>query len=225
MLPQAGTAASRMAGCALMPRSSRSSATPWVSYAVSPATMAKGKEHFQTRGGGRTRAASAPAGRQGSHRPSRHLARADRPPPCAPADQYPRAGPTPRADAAPTQWASHRLRSAVGRLPRSRPACPPVQHVGPLWGPRPARGGREELRRRPLVTTGLVDELPDVAGLHERWGEGRPALRLLTRPGGPRPADRGSGDRSESVQQAMLFGQLGPAVRRCLNAQLREDDK
>lgn len=40
-------------------------------------------------------------------------------------------------------------------------------------------GGRVVLARRLLVTTGVVAELPDVAGLRERWGARRAALSVL----------------------------------------------
>ena len=48
-------------------------------------------------------------------------------------------------------------------------------------------GGRRVGARRILVTGGVVDELPDVPGLAERWGMRRAALPRLPRLGGARP--------------------------------------
>ena len=47
--------------------------------------------------------------------------------------------------------------------------------------------------RRLVVTTGLVDRLPDIEGVAERWGIRCPALPVLPRLGGSRPGHRGAG--------------------------------
>ena len=74
--------------------------------------------------------------------------------------------------------------------------------------------GREVAARRLLVTTGLVDELPDVPGLRRAVGPRRAALPVLPRVGGPRPGDRRScGAGRCRVHQALLFRQLSDDVR------------
>src|SRR5262249_21338110 len=73
-------------------------------------------------------------------------------------------------------------------------------------------GGRAVLARRLLVTTGLVDELPDIPGLAARWG--RDVVHC--------PYCHGWEVRDQiigvlasgpmAVHQALLFGQLSPDV-------------
>ena len=78
--------------------------------------------------------------------------------------------------------------------------------------------------RRLLVTTGLVDELPDVPGLRDRWGHdvvhcpychgwevrGQPIAVLASNP--------------MAAHQAMLFSQLSDDVTLLLNGQLPPDE-
>jgi thioredoxin reductase len=69
-------------------------------------------------------------------------------------------------------------------------------------------GGREVLARRLLIATGLVDELPDVPGLRERWGHD-----VLHCPycHGWEVRDKAIGvlaTGARSVHQALLFRQL-----------------
>lgn len=56
--------------------------------------------------------------------------------------------------------------------------------------------GRTTRARRLLVTTGLVDELPQVPWPRRTVGARRTALSLLPRVGGPRPGDRRAVDRT-----------------------------
>ncbi|WP_326745863.1 NAD(P)/FAD-dependent oxidoreductase [Streptomyces sp. NBC_00121] len=73
-------------------------------------------------------------------------------------------------------------------------------------------GGRSYGARRLLVTTGLVDELPDVPGLRERWG--RDVLHCPYCHGWEvRDAPIGVlADGPLAVHQALLFRQLSPDV-------------
>ncbi|MET8325614.1 NAD(P)/FAD-dependent oxidoreductase [Streptomyces sp. NPDC005181] len=73
-------------------------------------------------------------------------------------------------------------------------------------------GGRSYGARRLLVTTGLVDELPDVPGLRERWG--RDVLHCPYCHGWEvRDAPIGVlADGPAAVHQALLFRQLSPDV-------------
>ena len=54
----------------------------------------------------------------------------------------------------------------------------------------PSTTARAVRARRLLVATGLVDELPDIPGRGRAVGQRRPALPVLPRLGGARPADR-----------------------------------
>ncbi|MGW3644261.1 NAD(P)/FAD-dependent oxidoreductase [Streptomyces sp. NPDC005166] len=73
-------------------------------------------------------------------------------------------------------------------------------------------GGRSYGARRLLVTTGLVDELPDVSGLRERWG--RDVLHCPYCHGWEvRDAPIGVlADGPAAVHQTLLFRQLSPDV-------------
>ncbi len=78
--------------------------------------------------------------------------------------------------------------------------------------------------RRVVVTTGLVDELPDVAGLRERWGHD-----VLHCPycHGWEVRDRAIGVLASgpmSVHQALLFGQLSDDVTFLVNGFSLDDE-
>ena len=66
--------------------------------------------------------------------------------------------------------------------------------------------------RRLLVTTGLVDELPDVPGAGRALGPRRAALPVLPRLGGAGPADRHPRDGPMAVHQALMWRQWSDDV-------------
>ena len=74
----------------------------------------------------------------------------------------------------------------VRRRGRRRPVVGPLRRGDGFLVT--TEGGRGYRARRLLVAAGVVDELPDVPGLRERWGTRRAALPLLPRLGGARPA-------------------------------------
>ena len=67
--------------------------------------------------------------------------------------------------------------------------------------------------RRLLVATGLADELPDVPGLRGPVGQGRGALPVLPRLGGPRPGHRRAGQRSGSGAPGAAVPAADPRCR------------
>ena len=85
--------------------------------------------------------------------------------------------------------------------------------------------GRSVTARRLLVTAGLVDELPEIPGLHERWG--RDVLHCPYCHGwevrGQRIGVLANGPRS--VHQALLFRQLSDEVVYFANASPLTDEE
>ena len=120
------------------------------------------------------------------------------------------AGPR-RHAARPSCWSAAGRRSAAtaaGRARRGRRGRPRRRRVRRDAWPTAGRSGA----RRLLVTTGLVDELPDVPGLRERWG--RDVLHCPYCHGWE-VRDRAIGVLASgpmSVHQALLFRQLSADV-------------